>query len=83
MPKMSIIFFEVDIIRFNLFSIEYLQGKARQGKARQGKARQGNRQKYSINLNHNGNIITLIKFLSIGYIHFFKEFIIYPTTSAL
>ena len=78
MPKISIIFFEVDIIRFNLFSIEYLQGKARQGKARQG-----NRQKYSINLNHNGNIITLIKFLSIGYIHFFKEFLIYFTTSAL
>ena len=78
MPKISIIFFEVDIIRFNLFSIEYLQGKARQGKARQGK-----RQKYSINLNHNGNIITLIKFLSIGYIHFFKEFLIYPTISAL
>ena len=62
MPKIGIIFFEVDIIRFNLFNIEYLQGKARQGKARQG-----NRQKYSINLNHNGNIITLIKFLSIGY----------------
>ena len=57
MPKIGIIFFEVDIIRFNLFNIEYLQGKARQGK----------RQKYSINLNHNGNIITLIKFLSIGY----------------
>ena len=32
--------------------------------ARQGKARQGKRQKYSINIdfNHNGNIITLIKF---------------------
>ena len=40
-------------------SLNYSQGKARQGKARQGK-----RQKYSINinLNHNGNIITLFKF---------------------
>ena len=54
MPEISVMFFEVDIIRFNLFKIEYSQGKARQGK----------RQKYSININfnHNGNIVTLFKF---------------------
>ena len=33
MPEISVMFFEVDIIRFNLFKIEYSQGKARQGKA--------------------------------------------------
>ncbi|TXJ44196.1 hypothetical protein EPJ70_08155 [Brachyspira aalborgi] len=52
--------------KFKLFARQgkARQGKARQGKARQGKARQGKRQKYSINLIHNGIIITLIKFLS-------------------
>lgn len=38
MPQISVIFFEFDIIRFNLFNIEYAQDKTRQGKARQGKA---------------------------------------------